>query len=420
MAYEDDYTPRARDLGDPEGTGEGGPSPYATGLWNQVHQQLLSGQLPEGWQLKPGKTLEQSIADYQRNLAMQSGDDPIMNMGRAAYSSFIPYHNPGTFLSNYGPLIAMMAMGGAAAAGAGGAAGAAEGAAGAGWTSGFDLAGGGDLLAGGAGAGGAGWTSGYDLAGGGDLAAGLPTTGGNMGFFDDVLGDWVSGSDLPGGGDLPVDWTSGYDLPGGGDLPAGGWTSGYDLPGGGDLPSGGVNDILNQLKKVPTSLLKGLGIVKPDGSLNLSSLFGGSGNNVLNGIAAIAPSLAAISYARNQDPFDMSKLETAYSQVSPTGLTGQFDYNTGLGRNQLVDSLTNRGVMGSSFGNMDLTNYNTQRDVGRNALLTGGASVQADIANKILQGQILQQKNKNDLYGNALLALSGIGSKVPQLFPIPK
>lgn len=134
---------------------------------------------------------------------------------------------------------------------------------------------------------------------------------------------------------------------------------------------------------------------------------GGSGGSWLNNVAAIAPSLAAINYARNQDPFDTSRLTQVYDQFKPESRAFQYDVNTGLGRDSLTSSLSRRGVSGSSFGDQSLTNFNTFRDLGRRSLIDQGLSSQAGVAGQILSADVESRKSKNDLYGRALLALAG-------------
>ena len=63
--------------------------------------------------------------------------------------------------------------------------------------------------------------------------------------------------------------------------------------------------------------------------------------------------------------------------------------------------------MGSSFANQDISSYDTLRGLGRSNLLTSGAGAQADVASKILAAQAAARKDKFDLYGRSLLALSG-------------
>ncbi len=173
-------------------------------------------------------------------------------------------------------------------------------------------------------------------------------------------------------------------------------------------------DYFSQLSKVNNLLPKGLG---GSGNANpslLQSLFGSGGllgsggiGGLLSSAASVAPSLAAINYARNLGEPDTSQLQSALNSINPNSLALPYDLATGTGRNTLTSSLTNRGVAGSSFGDQSLESYNTLRDLGRQNLLTGGATAQAGIANQILQAQTAQQKNKLDLYGRSLLALSG-------------
>jgi hypothetical protein len=127
-----------------------------------------------------------------------------------------------------------------------------------------------------------------------------------------------------------------------------------------------------------------------------------------NTAAALAPIIAAIAYAKNQGPFDTSRLTSTYDQFEPDALAYDFDQNTNAGRNALTSSLTNRGVMGSSFGNMDLTNFQTTRDLGRRSLVNQGLAVRGGLANNILEAQVKERQLKNQLYGTSLLALGNV------------
>lgn len=234
---------------------------------------------------------------------------------------------------------------------------------------------------------------------GGTAAAGLDAaaaasglgSGGGMGFFDDILGLASDEGFLPGSFELGESLYGGTAAQGLDMAAAESWLR--NLVGGG-LPSLG-NSLMN---------LFGGGTGAGRNNL-LGGLFGGGGGGV--NLAAIAPSLAAINYARNVSPFDTSRLESLYGQFNPSANAFQYDTNTGLGREELTSSLARRGVSGSSFGDQSLTNYNTFRDLGRQSLLNQGIGTQADIASKILSSDIAERQMKNDLYGRALLALSG-------------
>lgn len=179
---------------------------------------------------------------------------------------------------------------------------------------------------------------------------------------------------------------------------------------------------------------------------NWGEALGGLGQ----GAMSLGPSLAAINYARNQDPFntsnlqslysqtptnyqfDTSKLNAAYDAFDPNSVTKQYDLNTGQGRGALADSLAARGVAGSSFGSYDMANYGVQRDAGRQSLINDaimkragiadtllsndrqtaalnlqGLNAKAGLANSILGADVKDREMRNNLYGRALLALSG-------------
>ncbi len=233
--------------------------------------------------------------------------------------------------------------------------------------------------------------------------------GGNMDLLDWINSNWDSvvpsqtdlgsfSSDMFGAGDISPDWWGGLD-------PSNGW--GVDELGG-NIPwqdaVGGVDpnssSWLNSLK----NLFGGSGGT----GVNLGGLLGGGGiGDLLSKGLAVAPSLAAINYARNQTPFDTSKLESIYGQYSPSGQTFQYDQASGAGRGQLASNLERRGIMGSSFGDQSIANYDTTRTLGRNALLNQGATTQANIANSIIAAQAKDRELKNTLYGSALYALAG-------------
>lgn len=276
--------------------------------------------------------------------------------------------------------------------------------------------------------------------GGGVTGGGGNNLGGGKGMFDDF--DWSS---LIGGGADSYDpsmWTTGINagFDAGGGLASGLQTmtpqlaqqltmlgySGADIAaaagGSGQALLDGLGSGFNSFTSgaggaggggslfdgMGSSLLKTLLGSNNNGSNKsiMDSLFG-SGNGLLSTAMSTAPALAAINYARNQDPYDTSRLTSLYSQYSPEAQAGQYDVNTGLGRNTLTSNLARRGMSGSSFGDQSLTNFNTARDTGRASLINQGTGVQAGIAGQILNADVEGRKSKNELYGRALMALSG-------------
>lgn len=216
----------------------------------------------------------------------------------------------------------------------------------------------------------------------------------------DENGNWMDGEYDQYGNFVPADQTTFGDNYGLGSY--GG--QGNDIFGGGNLEqsnpelfggtSGGLFSGLG-------GLFSGLTSNPSLGSL----LSGGSGGNNL---IALAPILAAIQHARQQGPYDTSRLTGLADQYSPDSMAYQYDRNTEAQRRSLTSSLADRGVAGSSFGNMDITNFNTNRELGRGALISQASLGGADIANKILQAQIANRTQQNQLYGSALYALGNV------------
>jgi hypothetical protein len=165
-------------------------------------------------------------------------------------------------------------------------------------------------------------------------------------------------------------------------------------------------------KLIPSSntLLKTLFGSNKDGTeKSLMDFLGGMGgtNGLLGSAVSSAPMLAAINYARDQAPIDTSRMTSLYNSFNPQANAGLYDVNTGLGREDLTSSIQRRGISGSSFGDQSLTNFNTARDVGRNQLINQGVQTQAGLAGGIMDADFKSRQLKNDLYGRALLALSG-------------
>lgn len=187
------------------------------------------------------------------------------------------------------------------------------------------------------------------------------------------------------------------------------------IPGFGDV-YGNASSILKGISQgvIPMTALGG--ILSNAGGKIADSIFGkledawnkaDVADLAQRGLAA-GTVMSALNDAKNSGNIDTSQLESSYSRFNPEALTGTYDLASGAGRAQLASNLARRGVAGSSFGNMDLANYDMTRDVGRQAILGQGISQQANIANQILQSKIAAQKNRNDLYGRSLLALGQI------------
>lgn len=166
-----------------------------------------------------------------------------------------------------------------------------------------------------------------------------------------------------------------------------------------------IGSYLNNMGSI-RNLLSGDGI----GGLGLNGLRGlvPSGGGFMDQALSSLPVLAAIDYAKSQGPFDTSRLEGLYDQYKPGAAAFSYDQNTQAGRRALEGSLQSRGVLGSSFGNMDLTNFDTTRELGRNALVNQSAGVAGGLASNILDAQVKSRALKNDLYGRSLLALGNV------------
>lgn len=259
----------------------------------------------------------------------------------------------------------------------------------------------------------AGWTSGYDLPMGdsffGDFIGGIADDVGQtvsggwtdaLQFDPSVIGsEW--GSTSPGLQFDPSVVGSEWGLPGvdisTGQIPS--WAA--------DVIKATSPSLLGTIGNAGKSLLGSILGGETNGG-GLGNLFGGlNADSLLKTGFSAAPFLGAIAYAQNQDPFDTSQLQSLYNQYNPQAQANQYDLNTGIGRNQLTSNLARRGVLGSSFGNMDIANYDTSRELGRQSLINQGVGVSGGLASTILDAQIKQQQQKNDLYGRALYGLGG-------------
>lgn len=222
------------------------------------------------------------------------------------------------------------------------------------------------------------------LEGGFSGAAGLGTaaTGGGMDWLTELLGET---------GELGIDPS----------VLEGGFNPAIsNAPWWSSLPTG-VQDLVQGVSGLGGNILDLF-------SGNASGGASRPGGGFLDTALATAPILAAINYARNQGPFDTSRLTSTYDQFDPNALAYEYDQNTARGRNQLTSSLAQRGVMGSSFGANDLTNFQTTRDLGRRSLINQGLAQRGNIAATLLDAEAKARGLKNDLYGRSLLALGNV------------
>jgi hypothetical protein len=175
-----------------------------------------------------------------------------------------------------------------------------------------------------------------------------------------------------------------------------------------DTLRAGYNPVTGSAINAPSGMLKSLfgdGV----GGLGLNGLKGLiPGGNLGGSLLSSLPILSAIDYAKSQGPFDTSRLESLYGQYNPQAAAFSYDQNSQAGRRGLESSLQSRGVMGSSFGNADMYNFDTTRELGRNALVNQGVGQMSGIASSILDAQMKSRAMKNDLYGRSLLALGNV------------
>jgi len=246
---------------------------------------------------------------------------------------------------------------------------------------------------------------------GGGFGSGFGGGGGNMSFFDDILGEvFPSEVDTSSWGELLGNGYEGLNY-------GPGWDSG--LYSGIDSSSfvPGYEELMNQggwLQKlsdagVPFNVLQsiGSGNIPPGSQSLLKKLFGGSGSDSekMSGLSKLLNAGligGGLLYGRNTMPNDVSLLEKSYANLDPNALTYQYDLNTAQGRNQLNSGLASRGLTGSSFGNSDVTNYNTVRDLGRRSLLNSGEKDKAMVADALYKSKYRNWQANTGMIGQGL------------------
>lgn len=183
-------------------------------------------------------------------------------------------------------------------------------------------------------------------------------------------------------------------------------TGAEDFPGSWGSVSGSGWDWLDRLN--PFSSNSSPWGVNPSGQSAGGILGGLLGGNNLSSALGLAPILGGLAWGYNNTGFDTSKLNDLYNQYNPNAMAYQYDQNTLKGRDALTSGLQRRfggGFGSSSFAANDLTNYNTQRDLGRAALIGQAVTPAANLAGQILNADVAKRKIQSDLIGQGLYSI---------------
>ena len=146
-----------------------------------------------------------------------------------------------------------------------------------------------------------------------------------------------------------------------------------------------------------------------DPTVQPSGLF----DNLLGTVGNLSPAILAGYLGNSQRQDVMGQVgrlnDVAGSLSGPAfmqSITNPYDLQTGQGRTALSQSLQQRGVGGSSFGNQQLENYDYQRGLGRGDLATraatGVAGTQGQIYSDALRGMVGGNAAYNSLLGAGL------------------
>lgn len=126
-------------------------------------------------------------------------------------------------------------------------------------------------------------------------------------------------------------------------------------------------------------------------------------DNLLGTVGNLSPAILAGYLGNSQRQDVMGQVgrlnDVAGSLSGPAfmqSITNPYDLQTGQGRTALSQSLQQRGVGGSSFGNQQLGNYDYQRGIGRGDLATRAGTAVAGT-----QGQLYSDALRGIVGGNA-------------------
>ena len=171
----------------------------------------------------------------------------------------------------------------------------------------------------------------------------------------------------------------------------------------------GGPSLLNNLSPGNLSALKSL---LPGGNQG-RGILDGIMNDPLGAAFNATPFLLAMAEANRQEdqisPI-LNRTNSLVDQVNPSAVRdaalAPYNRETASGLDRLTSSLQNRNVYGSSFGNADIANYKTTRDVGAGELGTkatlGSIGTQGALLDQVLRGTNVMNTNRNLILGAGL------------------
>lgn len=256
------------------------------------------------------------------------------------------------------------------------------------------------------------------MGNGGALQTG--STGGNMGFFDSILGadPWGAGVADPalsvGNLNVPDYAANVLDqvAPAAGATGNSAWDTflngGSGVLGGAAAGAGMSSAALNGLRAAlqGAGLLGGASGVSRGGSI-LDQITGNPLGSAFNALPFGLALMQANSQKNDIAPYiqNLNNLAQQYSGNQSSylqSLTDPYDQLTGVNRQKLLESLNQRGVAGSSFGDQAINNFDYTAGLGRADLLGKGIAQGAQTGAGI-NTQAINAINARNLSSNALI-----------------
>jgi hypothetical protein len=192
---------------------------------------------------------------------------------------------------------------------------------------------------------------------------------------------------------------------------------GAGLAGAASTGSSLLDDILGGARKV-LGLGSGSGLLSDIGDIAKAAL----GKDPLSKLLSLGGAYEALKYAQGLPPVDTSRLESIYNDATNNempyvnSLVDKVIGPTSQGYGNLVQGLGRRGVLGSSFANQQINNYDTDTaralgDVASSGLQSS-LGLRENIASMINNLNLTNRQLKTDLVGRALGA-AGMGLRSP-------